>query len=112
MQIVVVGEGALLRGVLYSANRTRIEGSVYGTVVAQEHYLYRSPTRYVNWIAGGRIHRDRRPSRYVAPMGFARGVPAGPGAGPEHALRLIRLSERDPFIRPGPGRVRRQAAMR
>jgi hypothetical protein len=109
-QIVVIGEGALLRGVLYSANRARIEGSVYGTVVAQEHYLYRSPTRYVNWIAGGRIHRDRRPPRYVAPMGFARGVAAGPRAGPEHTLRLIRLSERDPSNRPGPGHVRTPAA--
>lgn len=111
-QIVVIGEGALLRGVLYSANRARIEGSVYGTVVAQEHYLYRSPTRYVNWIAGGRIHRDRRPPRYVAPMGFARGAATGPGAGPEHTLRLIRLSERDPFTRPEPGHVRTPATTR
>jgi hypothetical protein len=108
---VVVGEGALLRGVLYSANRARIEGSVYGTVVALEHDLYRSPTRYVNWIAGGRIYRDRRPPRYVAPMGFAQGEAAGPGTGSEHTLRLIRLSERDPFTQSSPGHVHRQAAI-
>lgn len=96
MQIVSIEEGALLRGALYSANRARIEGRVYGTVVAQEHYFYRSPTRYVNWMVGGQIYRGRRPSGYVAPIGFAHGPSGERVAGPERAFRLIRLSGASP----------------
>lgn len=90
---IVIGNGATLRGALYSAARARVEGIVYGSVLAERLFFYRSPTRYLNWMIGGHIDRGRRPTDYAAPVGMYVAGGADETAGQDVRLTLIRLRE-------------------
>ncbi|MEZ4702012.1 MAG: hypothetical protein R2834_16890 [Rhodothermales bacterium] len=67
---IVVKSGATVRGLIWSANQTLIEGAVLGTVATTRFYRYASPTDYVNWLIDARIDVRARPDAFHLPIGF------------------------------------------
>ena len=68
---ITVHAGALVRGALYSAWQTDFRGTLHGTLLTRQLYLYESPTTYLGYLRDARLDVTRRPAGYAAPVGFA-----------------------------------------
>lgn len=66
---------AVLRGALYSANQTEVDGTVLGTLMTSQFYFYEAPGAYINWIRNVFLERAGRPPFFILPIGFNEHTP-------------------------------------
>ena len=69
---VHIGKAARLTGAVYSENHTELSGTVTGSVVTRDFYLFRPPTTYLNWLCDAVIDRTALPEGFCTPLGFDR----------------------------------------
>lgn len=70
-ELVVISEGAQVVGAIYSNANVSLEGSVIGSVIAQDFYFYRAPTEYFGWIRNAHVDRRSLPKGFLVPPGFS-----------------------------------------
>ncbi|MCG8373311.1 MAG: pilus assembly PilX N-terminal domain-containing protein [Balneolales bacterium] len=68
---VIVKDNATVRGAIYNAGITELEGVLYGTVFTHQFYFYDSPTTYINWLKDVQVNVENRPSDFVVPIGIS-----------------------------------------
>jgi len=71
---VAVGPEAQIRGGLFNAHTTKLEGTLYGALVTHRLTFYSAPTRYVNWLKDVEIDVTARPAAYLLPLRFGREI--------------------------------------
>ena len=83
---LVVNEGGTVRGAVYAGRRAEVSGRVWGTLLAQQFFFYRSPSTYANWLADAEVRVGERPDGLVVPVGVG---------GENGALRAVVILRRD-----------------
>ncbi|MCI0693273.1 PilX N-terminal domain-containing pilus assembly protein [candidate division KSB1 bacterium] len=68
--ILSLGKNAKVVGAVYSRNYTNQQGTIYGTVVTGQFFLYESPTIYLNWLQDAVTDRAQLPEGFLLPIGF------------------------------------------
>ncbi len=63
--------GSKFVGAIYSDHYIRLSGTVFGSVVTEEFYLYLSPTTYLNWLLDTAINRNQLPRNFLMPLLFS-----------------------------------------
>ena len=69
---ITIGKDAIVRGTIYNSGKTELTGTVLGSVMTFQFYLYRSPTTYINWLLDSQIDQKKRPNPYILPLGFSK----------------------------------------
>ena len=67
---VVLSDSVEVRGALFNPYQTELKGTVHGSVITYQFYLYKKPSRYVNWVLDAEINHHLRPSTFHVPQGF------------------------------------------
>jgi hypothetical protein len=68
---VILDPSAFITGLLYSEDKTTLDGKVIGMVITNDFFFYQAPTRYNGWLRGGTINRKSLPQGFLAPFGFS-----------------------------------------
>jgi hypothetical protein len=68
--IFSLGKNAKVVGAVYSRNHTSQQGTIYGTVITGQFFLYESPTIYLNWLQDAVTDRSQLPEGFLLPIGF------------------------------------------
>lgn len=58
-------------GAIYSAHNTEQRGTVYGSVITGQFWLYEAPTIYLNWLRDALIDRTKLPQEFLLPLQFS-----------------------------------------
>ncbi|RMG28784.1 MAG: hypothetical protein D6732_18235 [Methanobacteriota archaeon] len=62
---ILIDEGAVVNGFVYSDNLVTLKGTVNGAVITDRFHFYYSPTDYYNWIKDGVVNRNKL-TRYIS----------------------------------------------
>ncbi|MGH7600507.1 MAG: PilX N-terminal domain-containing pilus assembly protein [bacterium] len=68
--ILSLGKNAKVVGAVYARNHTSQQGTIYGTAVTGQFFLYESPTIYLNWLQDAVMDRSQLPEGFLLPIGF------------------------------------------
>ncbi len=71
--IFSLGKNAKVVGAVFSRNHASQQGTIYGTVVTGQFFLYESPTIYLNWLQDAVTDRSQLPEDFLLPIGFNEG---------------------------------------
>jgi hypothetical protein len=72
---LIVTERGRVNGLLYSSDFTILNGKVYGIVITDQFYFYRSPIVYLNWISGATVERRALTDEFILPLFFKQHSP-------------------------------------
>jgi hypothetical protein len=70
--IVSVAKDSKFKGIVYSTNRTRQEGTVLGNITTNAFYFSYPPTEYINWLKSSVTDRTGLRREVVLPLIFNR----------------------------------------
>jgi hypothetical protein len=71
--IFSLGKNAKVVGAVYARNHTSQQGTICGTVVTGQFFLYESPTIYLNWLQDAVTDHSQLPEDFLLPLGFNEG---------------------------------------